>query len=598
MRRPSGGQNDGNMPLSRGVSSLRSRADEAAFLDGVIPPEERIPRYRDDAPPLQSYNSIAVVVGKRPSTQRPISRKALPPEPPQSKSPKSKTQWPRPRRDKPEDQKPVPPRRSPRHPPQLAVSRGPALHVLVRALVERKAADSTAMLRRAYSTAFNPDDRYAEKASDEAGLSAYLMRSFENQRRAGGRVLAIALIVGGGWATLVPLSGAVVIPGTVVAESKVKKVQHQTGGIIASIAVTDGMRVREGDILVRLDDTQVRANFQVVTQQLDEIRARIARLTAERDGQALPGREEAGDRKDGRDHPVTTENSLFRARSDARRSQRELLRTRIAQLNEEIAGMEAQIKSKQTQADLIAQELAGVQQLWEKRLTPLTRLTSLQREAARLDGEKAQLLSNVAETRGKISEAELQLVKLDQDFKTDVIKDLREAQDKEAELIERVVAAKDQLAHISLRAPVNGIVHELAVHTVGGVVTPAEVVMLIVPDSDELQIDAHLPPDQINQVHKGQDTHIRFPAFNQRTTPELTGTVVHVSADITRDQPSSPGYYTVRVSLPGKEYARLGDLRLVAGMPAELFIQTGTRTMISYLFAPITEQFQRMFRER
>ncbi len=454
------------------------------------------------------------------------------------------------------------------------------------------------MLRRAYNTAFSPDDPCAETASHEAGLSAYLVRSFESQRRAGARVLAIALIVGGGWATLMPLSGAVVIPGTVVAESKVKKIQHQTGGIIASIAVTDGMRVREGDILVRLDDTQVRANFQVVTQQLDEIRARIARLTAERDGQALPGKEDTGDRTDGRDHPAAAETSLFRARSDARRSQRELLRTRIAQLNEEIAGMEAQIRSKQTQADLIAQELAGVQQLWEKRLTPLTRLTSLQREAARLDGEKAQLLSNIAETRSKISEADLQLVKLDQDFKADVIKDLREAQDKEAELVERVVAAKDQLAHIALRAPVNGIVHELAVHTIGGVITPAEVVMVIVPDSDELQIDAHLPPDQIDQVHKGQDAQVRFPAFNQRTTPELTGAVVHVSPDITRDQPSSPGYYTVRVSLPGKEYARLGDLQLVAGMPAELFIQTGTRTMISYLFAPITEQFQRMFRER
>jgi len=454
------------------------------------------------------------------------------------------------------------------------------------------------MVRRALSTAFNPDDRYLEKVSDEAGLSSYIVRSLEKQRRTGARVLLIAVVVGGGWLTLVPLSGAVVIPGTVVAESQVKKVQHQTGGIIANIAVTDGMRVREGDVLVRLDDTQARANFQVVTQQLDEVRARMARLTAERDGQALPGKEETGDRTDGRNHPFTSENSLFKARSDARRSQRELLRTRIAQLNEEIAGMEAQIKSKQTQADLIAQELTGVQQLWEKRLTPLTRLTSLQREAARLDGEKAQLLSNVAETRGKISESELQLVKLDQDFKADVIKDLREAQDKEAELAERVVTAKDQLAHIALRAPVNGIVHELAVHTVGGVVTPAEVVMLIVPDSDQLQIDAHLPPDQIDQVHKGQDAHVRFPAFNQRTTPELTGTVVNVSADITRDQPSSPGYYTVRVSLSGKESARLGDLQLVAGMPATLFIQTGSRTMISYLFAPITEQLQRMFRER
>jgi HlyD family secretion protein len=308
----------------------------------------------------------------------------------------------------------------------------------------------------------------------------------------------------------------------------------------------------------------------------------------------------AKDRAGDSEQLFTSENSLFKARAESRRSQRELLRSRIAQLNEQIAGMESQIKSNQAQSDLIAQELEGVQQLWDKRLTPLQRLTSLQREAARLDGEKGQLQSNMAETRGKISEMDLQLVKLDQDFRADVMKDLREAQDKEAELIERTVAAKDQLAHVDLRAPVTGTVHQLAVHTVGGVVTPAEVMMVIVPESDELQIDAHLPPDQIDQVRKGQDAQVRFPAFNQRTTPELTGVVSHVSADITRDQQQSsgPGYYTVRVNLPPKEFTRLGDQRLMAGMPAELFIQTGGRTMLSYMFKPITDQLARMFRER
>jgi len=244
------------------------------------------------------------------------------------------------------------------------------------------------------------------------------------------------------------------------------------------------------------------------------------------------------------------ESSLFKARADARRSQRELVRSRIAQLNEEIVGLDAQTKSKQTQSDLIAQELEGIQALYEKRLTPLTRLTSLQREAARLDGERGQLISTIAETRSKISELELQLVKLDQDFRADVIKDLREAQDKEAELIERVVAAKDQVSHIDLRAPATGVVHQLSVHTIGGVVTPAEVLMVIVPEADELQIDARLPANEIDQVHKDQNTLVRFSAFNQRTTPEFSGTVSHVSADITRDPQSNVKYYTVRVSLP------------------------------------------------
>jgi HlyD family secretion protein len=562
--------------LSRGVPPRQSEADETTFLDGVVPPERHAtgPDW-DDVEPVRNYNSIAVVVGNKPVSQKPVAQKPV-----LRKAPRKPA-----RRD----------------PPGPVISGIPALHATAIATVSRKAAGSVAVLRHAYGVVFNPDDRHSEEAEGEEGLKAYLIRSFEKQRRTGGRVLALALIVGGGWATLMPLSGAVVVPGTVVSESSVKKIQHTTGGIVAGIAVTDGMHVHEGDVLVRLDDTQVRSNFQVVTKQLEEIRARIGRLSAERDGHddpPLAGKRAAGDRA-GDEQLLSSENSLFKARADSRRSQRELLRSRIGQLNQEISGMDAQVKSKQTQSDLIAQELEGVQTLWEKRLTPLTRLTSLQREAARIDGEKGQLMSGIAETRGKISESELQLVKLDQDFRADVMKDLREAQDKEAELIERVVAARDQVSHIDLRAPVNGVVHQLSVHTVGGVVTPAEVMMVIVPESDELQIDAHLPPDQIDQVHKGQNAQVRFPAFNQRTTPELTGVVSRVSADITRDQQQSgPGYYTVRVSLPGKEFTRLGDRQLIAGMPAEVFVQTGSRTMMSYLFKPITDQFQRMFRER
>jgi HlyD family secretion protein len=552
--------------LSRGVSpsSRRIADDEAAFL-AAVDPVERLDSHREDrrkpTNPRKGLKGIAVVVGKKPvAEQLPVTRNVRLP----------------------------------------AIPRLPALPENAGATVVRTATDSVAVLKRAYGAVFNPDDlRQEALEADQEGLKAYLARSFEGQRRAGGRVLALALVIGGGWATLVPLSGAVVIPGTVVSESSVKKIQHPTGGIIAGIAVKDGAHVRQGDVLVRLDDTQVRSNYQVVSKQLEETRARVSRLSAERDGHDEPALTAGKDRAGDGGLLLTSENSLFRARAESRRSQQELLRSRIAQLNEQIAGMESQIKSHQTQSDLIAQELDGVQQLWDKRLTPLQRLTSLQREAARLDGEKGQLQSSMAETRGKISEMDLQLVKLDQDFRADVMKDLREAQDKEAELTERTVAAKDQVVHVDLRAPVTGTVHQLAVHTVGGVVTPAEVMMVIVPESDELQIDAHLPPDQIDQVRKGQDAQVRFPAFNQRTTPELAGVVSHISADITRDpQSPGPGYYTVRVSLPPKEFARLGDRSLMAGMPAELFIQTGSRTMLSYMFKPITDQLGRMFRER
>ncbi|HMA75435.1 MAG TPA: HlyD family type I secretion periplasmic adaptor subunit [Xanthobacteraceae bacterium] len=476
----------------------------------------------------------------------------------------------------------------------------PTIRLDVGRAVHRTAARCAPLLKRVGDFFSGHIDTKGLDQVDD-GLTAYILRSFESERRAGLRVLAAALLLIGGWATFVPLSGAVVIPGTVVAESNIKKIQHPTGGIIASISVRDGTRVREGDILARLDDTQVRANFQMVSQQLEEIRARISRLKAERDGHdgrallqdaSLTNHEEDGER------PLTTENALLRARADARKSQRELVRNRIGQLNEEIAGLDAQIKSKQTQSELIGQELEGVQALYDKRLTTLTRLTSLQREAARLDGERGQLVSSIAETRAKISESELQLVKLDQDFRADVVKDLREAQDKEAELAERVVAARDQLNHIELRAPTAGIIHQLSVHTIGGVVRPAEVIMVLVPESDELQIDARLPANEVDQVHKGQSTLVRFSAFNQRTTPELSGIVSHVSADITQDAKSNSSYYTVRVSLPGDELARLSELQLISGMPAEVFVQTGSRTMMSYLFKPIGDQLHRMFRER
>src|SRR5882762_8854683 len=550
-------------PAGRGQYPFRvPTADDAANLIGHEPKERRAGRLEIAARnSSRRYDSIAVVIGKRFTSRT--------------------------------------------EPSQTPVPRSKATETAIRAAtgsvaVLKAATGSVAVLKRAYDSVFNSNDYNLAEEADRGGLKAYLNRSFENQRRTGSRVLAIALVVGGGWAAFVPLSGAVVIPGAVVAETSVKKIQHPTGGIIADISVTDGMHVREGDILVRLEDTQVRSNFQVVTKQLEEISARISRLTAERDGhddQPLI-RKAAFQNRPTDDELLTTESSLFKARADARRSQRELLRSRIAQLNEEIVGMDAQIRSKQVQSDLIAQELEGVQALYEKRLTPLTRLTSLQREAARLDGDRGQLISTIAETRSKISELELQLVKLDQDFRADVIKDLREAQDKEAELTERVVAAKDQLTHIDLRAPATGIVHQLSMHTIGGVVSPAEVMMVIVPKTDELQIDARLPANEIDQVHKGQNTLVRFSAFNQRTTPELSGIVSHVSADVTRDPQSNANYYTVRVSLPGSEFARLGEQRLISGMPAEVFVQTGSRTMMSYLFKPISDQLHRMFRER
>jgi HlyD family secretion protein len=295
---------------------------------------------------------------------------------------------------------------------------------------------------------------------------------------------------------------------------------------------------------------------------------------------------------------LASEASLFKARADARESQKNLLQSRVAQLAEEISGLESQLTSKARQLELIGGELSGVQELWDKRIVPLTRLTTLQRESARIEGERGQLISAIAETKSKVGEAQLQLVRLDQDFRAEVVKELGETQNKEAELVERGVAARDLLERIEIRAPTSGVIHQLSAHTIGGVVRAGDAIMEVVPDSDDLMIEARLQPADIDQVRTGQTAFVRFSAFNQRVTPQLSGVVSYVSADTSRDQQTSAQYFTVRVMLPEDERRRLAGLQLVSGMPAEVFMQTGSRTMMSYLMKPIVDQLKRAFVER
>jgi HlyD family secretion protein len=433
------------------------------------------------------------------------------------------------------------------------------------------------------------------------GIVPRASRAFERELRTGLRALLIVGGLAGGWMVLMPLASAVVVPGNLVVQSNVKTIQHPTGGVVAEIPVHNGMRVNSGDLLLRLDATQAQASLQVVSKQLDEARARMARLVAERDGLPRPvvppelsARLDEGNVKT----LLASEASLFRARATARDSQRDLLQSRVSQLGEEIGGLEAQVASKARQIELITGELTGVQELYDKRLVPLNRLTTLQRESARIEGERGQLISAIAETKAKIGEAQLQIVKLDQDFRSDVVKELGESQGKEAELSERGIAAKDVLERIELRAPTSGVIHQLAAHTLGGVIRAGDAIMEIVPDSDDLQIEARLQPNDIDQVRTGQQAYVRFSAFNQRVTPQLAGQVSYVSADISHDQQTNAPYFTVRVMLPDDERRRLAGLQLVSGMPAEVFMQTGSRTMFSYLFKPIFDQLQRAFVER
>jgi HlyD family secretion protein len=415
-------------------------------------------------------------------------------------------------------------------------------------------------------------------------------------------VAAILLMVGlGGWATTTEFSGAVIAPGQLVVNSNLKKVQHPTGGVINELRVQGGDHVKAGEAVVRLDDTQTRTSLAIVTKALDENAARQAREEAERDGaDAIDFPQDLLNRGSNPDvvKAINGEQRQFEVRRSARAGQRAQLQERITQLNEEIQGYQAQAKSKDAQIDWITKELAGVNALWKQNLVPYTRVTALEREKERLDGERGQLIANIAQSKGKITETELQILQIDQDMRTEVGKDLAEIRAKTAELVEKKVAAEDQLKRVDIRAPLDGIVHELAVHTVGGVIGPGEVIMLIVPETDALEVEARIAPQDIDQIHMGQPAILRFSAFNQRTTPELNGEVSRVSADVSEDQKSGAHYFTVRIAVPEREVSRLAGLKLVAGMPVETFIQTAPRTVMSFLVRPLRDQMNRTFREK
>ena len=405
----------------------------------------------------------------------------------------------------------------------------------------------------------------------------------------------------GGWASTTQLSGALIASGSIVVDTNVKKVQHPTGGVIGELRVRDGDRVKAGDIVARLDRTVTKANLAIITKGLDELFARKARLAAERDGaETITFPDLLTSRADDPEvaHIMDAERKLFELRRTSRTGQKAQLREQAGQLKEEIVGMTAQQTAKRKEIELINRELDGVRDLYKRNLVQLTRLTQLEREATRIEGELAQLIAAVAQARGKISENELKIIQIDQDLSSEVAKEMREIDGKIGEFVERKITAEDQLQRVDIRAPQDGTVFQLSVHTVGGVISPGEAIMLIVPDADSLTVEAKVDPKDIEQVQLKQKAVLRFPAFNAATTPEINGEVSRISADITQDQRTGQSYYTIRISIPTDQLARLGDVKLVPGMPVECFIQTGERTVISYLLKPLRDQLMRTFRER
>jgi HlyD family secretion protein len=418
-------------------------------------------------------------------------------------------------------------------------------------------------------------------------------------RLAIGMVIAAAVVAAiFGWAGISDLSSAVVASGTVVVEGNSRKVQHPQGGVVGELLVKNGSRVAAGDLLIKLDDTQTRASLGIVLSQLIELEGRKGRLLAERNGDTAVSFSSAFVEMAPEAKRVAEgEQRLFEARLVASRGQKAQLAERIQQYEEEISGLIAQKSAKGRELTLIKDELARVTEMSNRNLVPLTRVLSMQRDHARLDGELGVILAQAARLGGQISETRLQIISIDQNRLSDAQKELRETEARIGELQERRTAAEDQLRRINLRAPIDGVVHDLSVHTVGGVIGPGELAMLIVPSNEQLSVEIRVAPGQIDQVQIGQSAILRFTAFNQRSTPEVDGTVSRISPDLSRETVGGQPYYTVRIT-PEADYAKKIEGKLVPGMPVEAFVESAPRSVLSYFSRPLTDQLRHALREK
>ena len=400
-------------------------------------------------------------------------------------------------------------------------------------------------------------------------------------------------------ATVFSVSGAVVTNGSVTVESAYKSVQHLDGGIVSRILVKNGDRVAEGDVLLTLDDTAAKANLAVVSGRVNDYLIQQARLEAERDGKpdfALPEGIDAHD--DAVARILDSQRSLFAARKAAHDGERSMLSQRVTQLKGEINGLNAQAKAAERQQDITAKELASVMPLFEKGFVNQQRVGPLQRDAARMEGEVGRIKSEIAKSLSGVAEAELKLAQSHKDYLSQVVDELRKVQAALAEQQEQQKALTDKVGRAQVRAPKNGRVHALAAHTEGGVVTAASTILQIIPDGEKLVVEAQIPPQEIDKVRTQQAAHVKFSAFNARTTPRLDGFVLSVSPAQITDPQTQKSWFVVQIEVPASEMKKIASGHdLIPGMPAEVFIETQSRSILSYFLKPLTDVMSRTFKE-
>ena len=413
-----------------------------------------------------------------------------------------------------------------------------------------------------------------------------------------GSVFAILLVLGiGGWSATAKLSGAVISNGTVLVDDNVKVVQHLDGGVVRTIAVRKGEEVAQGQILLRLDDMQIRTERSILIGQLAELVAREARLVAERDNVravTFPANYRALYPE--ADPIARGEQQLFDSNLRNRQSKRQQLELQVTQLAEEVGGLEFQRTALDDELALVRQERARMDTLAQKGLIETTRINSTDREIARMMGSQGEIVASIARSQARVSEIRLQILSIDDVAYTEAQRELRTVEARLAELRSRLGEVDDRLARTEIRSPVSGTINELTVTTLGGVITPAERLLTIVPEDADLKIEFRVAISDIDQIEVGQPTKLRFSAFNQRITPEIEGVVSRVSAAATSDPDTGQSYYLAEAEVVG-DLAVLGNRGLVPGMPVEVFVQTEAQLAIAYFAKPFTDQIVRAFRE-
>jgi HlyD family secretion protein len=414
--------------------------------------------------------------------------------------------------------------------------------------------------------------------------------------------VGVSVLLGGFglWASLSEIGGAIIAQGRVEVEQNRQIIQHPDGGVVEEILVREGDTVTEGELLIRLDATDLVSELAVVEGQLFEVLARRARLDAERDGVETlvfdPLLLES-------DNPVAAElmegqQRLFEARLTSARSEIEQLTKQKEQIADEIEGIKAQEESASIQIDFLSEELVGQQSLLDRGLTSTSRVLALRREMAGLTGQAGELAAAHASSKGRMTELDIAILRIENSRREEAIATLRDLQYNEIALVERRRQILNQLERLDIRAPVSGVVYDMRVFGTRAVVQAAEPVLFIVPQDRPLVITAQVRPQDVDEVLLGQEVRVRLSAFNQRTTPELFGRVEQVSADAFTDQTSRISYYRAQVALLDGETLRLADGQtLIPGMPVDVFFTTAERTPVEYLLKPISDYFSRSFRE-